>query len=152
MTNIHGRTRRLLDPFVVAPHSDAASRKQAAEVRRIVRRSRVALLSTQDVAGTLHAWPLEAFDRTFDGELWFKSSESSAVLDDVLVCPDVQVTYLDEDSKRAIVLDGVATASWGADFTTVGLQSPRPKGWATWSKRPGAAVIRVKVLSAHAWE
>ena len=121
-------------------------------LRSLLRDRRVALVTTRDIEGTLHVQPMAASNREFDGALWFATSESAPVLDHVLVCPDVQVTYIDDAANRSLVLDGIACAYWGADLTGAGARLPGARG--RWRKLagPGGALIRVEVVGAQVLE
>ena len=103
-------------------------------MRALIRRKRVALVTTRDRAGALHSEPMEASDRAFDGEIWFPTRESAAILERVRTRAAVQVTYIDDLSNRCVVLDGIARVCGGTG--------------------PDAAspFIRIDIVSADIWE
>ncbi|HEX3927054.1 MAG TPA: pyridoxamine 5'-phosphate oxidase family protein [Gemmatimonadales bacterium] len=123
-----------------------------AELRRLIRRSRVALVTTRDMYGALHTSPMVPSDRQFDGELWFAASASSPIVDHVLSSADVQVTFPGGRSGRCLVLDGIghvcrgaelARALWQAELSTIFPRGPVDKG---------LVFVRVRVMSGDVWE
>ena len=105
-----------------------------AAVRALIRRIRVAMVTTRDRAGALHSEPMEASDRDFDGELWFPARQTAAILDRVRSRAAVQVTYLDNLSNRCVVLDGIARVSGGSGHDAA------------------PTFLRIDIMSADIWE
>ncbi len=85
--------------------------------------------------------------RLFDGEIWFATPDADPVLDHVRARAPVQVTYLDRETHRSLVLNGIARvcqrATHGAGFSAL---MPRRQ------TAPPITFIRVDVMSADVWE
>lgn len=100
----------------------------------LIRKTPVAMVTTRDRRGALHSEPMEATDREFDGEIWFATRESAAVLDRIRLRAAVQVTYIDRASNRCVVLDGIGRICAGAD------------------RDSARTYVRVDIMSADVWE
>ncbi|MEP6591460.1 MAG: pyridoxamine 5'-phosphate oxidase family protein [Gemmatimonadota bacterium] len=116
-------------------------------LRGLIRTSRIALLTTRDRCGKLHTRPMAPTRRLFDGEIWFATPDADPLLDHVRARAPVQVTYLDRETNRSLVLNGVARvcqrATHGAGIAA--MMPRRPKATAI-------SFIRVDVMSADVWE
>ncbi|MES2306348.1 MAG: pyridoxamine 5'-phosphate oxidase family protein [Gemmatimonadota bacterium] len=130
-----------------APTAGDCLHADPATLRGLIRKSRVALLTTRDRGGKLHTRPMAPTRRLFDGEIWFATPDADPLLDHVRARAPVQVTYLDRETNRSLVLNGVARvcqrATHGAGFSAM---MPRRQTAAP------ITFIRVDVLSADVWE
>jgi hypothetical protein len=104
-------------------------------VRQLIRDTRFALVTTRDRDGTLHSEPMEASHRTFDGELWFTAPAAAPIVARVRRRAPIQVTYVDANSNRCVVLDGIARICTDAA-----------------ARNDTRTFIRVDIVSADAWD
>lgn len=129
------------------PAKDESLQVDPAGLRTLIRKSRMALLTTRDKTGHLHTRPMAPTRRLFDGEIWFATPAADPVLDHVRARAPVQVTYLDGTTNRSLVLNGVARI---CQRTREGIEV------SNWFKRrsqsPAVTYIRVDVMSADVWQ
>ena len=138
--------------LTAASEANQAVLANPAGLRSLIRKTRIALVTTRDRDGKLHTQPLEQMDRDFDGELWFATPGSAPLVAHLRAHADVQVTCVEPASSRCVILDGIARVFGGTDSLRPGW---RP-GLAWWRHRgrrdPAEAVIRIDVVSADVWE
>lgn len=129
------------------PASDQGLQVDPAGLRSLIRKSRLALVTTRDRDGNLHSRPMAPTRRLFDGEIWFATPAADPVLDHVRARAPVQVTYLDGEHNRSLVLNGVAQIcqrTRNGDILPSWLHRRR--------NTPSVTYIRVDVMSADVWQ
>ncbi|MEO5798253.1 MAG: pyridoxamine 5'-phosphate oxidase family protein [Gemmatimonadales bacterium] len=130
-----------------APTAGECLHADPATLRGLIRKSRVALLTTRDRCGKLHTRPMAPTRRLFDGEIWFATPDADPLLDHVRARAPVQVTYLDRETNRSLVLNGVARVCQRATHGA-GISAMMPRR----QSAPPITFIRVDVMSADVWE
>lgn len=83
-------------------------RETIENLRDIIDDIRVAMLTTHDVAGAMHARPMWTAKTEFDGDLWFFTDQAKVMVDEIKNDPTVNVSYCCPVSKRYATLSGKA--------------------------------------------
>jgi general stress protein 26 len=89
----------------------SSSPEDRAKVWHLIKKIGIALLVSRAADGGLHARPLAAGQKQFDGKLWFITSEGSAKLDEILREPSVLVAYSDTTGQSYVTVSGTAEIS-----------------------------------------
>ena len=82
--------------------------KTIEQVADMIRGIRVAMLTTVDGDGELHARPMATLESDFDGTLWFFTAADSEKVADLERDARVNVCYADEPDARYVSLIGAA--------------------------------------------
>jgi general stress protein 26 len=118
-------------------------------IRRIVKGTRVALLTTVSEGGDLHSRPLAVLEDEFDGSIWFFTADPSPKTDDIAANPSVNVSLT--DGKSYLSLAG--TASVDRDQERIEqLWNPMVEAWFENGREdPTVALLRVDATTAEFW-
>lgn len=126
--------------------------KDMHRLREFMQVSSVALLTTTDEHGIMHARPVDTPELDSDGSVWFISSAIDPLLEEVGARREVQLTYVDDRSGRCMVVMGTARvlrdAARAAALWRPALASWFPQGPAD----PELTVVNVSVTSADLWD
>jgi general stress protein 26 len=63
-------------------------------IRKLIKQIRIAMLTTEGANGELHSRPMQSQQTDFDGDLWFFANRYSTKVDEILLHPRVNVSYL----------------------------------------------------------
>jgi general stress protein 26 len=116
---------------------------------KLIRASRVALLTTVTGSGELHSRPLAVQDTEFTGDLWFFTQDPSPKTADVRDNPHVNVSL--ESGKGFVSIAG--TASIVRDSAKIDeLWNTRAEAWFPEGRQdPTVALLKVDATSAEYW-
>ncbi|WP_075216227.1 pyridoxamine 5'-phosphate oxidase family protein [Mongoliimonas terrestris] len=129
--------------------TDAAAKQK---VWDLIGKVKVAMMATHAGGDHMHARPMVATQKEFDGVIWFFTDKNSHKVDQVEGDHRVLLTYADWDSQTYVSVDG--TASIVEDKGTIdqlwqeSLRTWFPKG----KDDPNIALIRVDVDNAAYWD
>jgi len=124
----------------------------AKKLRKIIKKARVAMLTTVASDGSLRSRPMATPDAAFDGELWFFTHYSSPKSGEIQENQKVNVTYASPKSERYVSVSG--TAALVRDPEKVkelwrgGLKEWFPEG----KKDPDLALLKVTIDKAEYWD
>lgn len=123
-----------------------------AKVWELIKDIKVAMLATHAGGEHMHARPMVAVQKTFDGELWFFTDKRSRKVDEVDHEERVLLTYADWDDQNYVSVDGLATIvedpARVKEFWTESMRTWFPNG----KDDPNIALLKVKVESAEYWD
>lgn len=122
------------------------------KLRKLIRDSRVAMLTTVASDGTLRSRPMATPDGSFDGELWFITRFHSPKSDEIQENQRVNVTYASPKNDRYVSVSGTATLVRDPDKVKE-LWRGALKQWFPEGKRdPDLALLKVTVDRAEYWD
>lgn len=125
--------------------------RQFRKVRKFIRGSRVAMLTTQAPDGTLRSRPMATVEAEFDGDLWFFTRASAPKAVEITDHAQVNVAYADVEDGRFVSVSGTAMLVHDPERVQQ-LWSRRLKAWFPDGKRdPDLALIRVRIAHAEYW-
>lgn len=112
----------------------------------------VASLVTMDGEGVLRSRPMATLPLGAEPVLWFFTDDYSAKVDNVILHPQVCVSYAAPDKNRYVSVSG--TAELVRDPDLIGkLWKPSLKAWFTGDMQdPDLALLRVDIVSAQYWD
>lgn len=132
-----------------------ALRTQDADVRKLgelIKGQRIAMLTSIDEDGTLHARPMATLEADFNGTLWFFTNKHSAKVHEVEQDEHVNVAYCDHSDNRYVSVRGLARLSNDADKKAE-LWNPIHKAWfPDGLEDPELRLLRVVVQRAEFWD
>jgi general stress protein 26 len=91
------------DTITESSHAESVER-----VRDLISDIKVTMLTTTGTDGRLHSRPMYTQETEFDGDLWFTTSLSSALVAEIRTTPTVLLNYANVDSQRFVVISGEA--------------------------------------------
>jgi general stress protein 26 len=110
---------------------------------------KIAMLTTRDQSDQLHARPMAAMQKDFDGTLWFMTKEGSSKLDEAA---EVSLTYANPSKQEYVSITGRARISHDkAKIKELWSEAARvwfPQG----PDEPDIALIAVDVDTAEYWD
>lgn len=128
---------------------DQGSKERVVE---LLKKVRIAMLSTKGPDGRFHSRPMQTSDVEFDGSLYFLSNEHSGKTGDLTNDPETIVTYSDESKQIYLAIQGrgeiirdkeTIKAHW-----TAAARGWFPKG----VDDPDVSLIRVTIEEAEYWD
>jgi general stress protein 26 len=155
-----------MNDITLAPHSNTPSegedsvlaaaiqtkREGMDKLRQLIHEIRIATLVTMDVDGELRGRPMATQDLDENSELWFFTNDYSAKVDNVMVHPQVCVSYADPAASSYVSISGKAELVRDRD-TIRSKWKPLLKAWFPLGEDdPDLALLRVEVMSAQYWE
>jgi general stress protein 26 len=122
------------------------------KVWSLIKDIKVALMVTRNSDGALHARPMVASQKAFDGNLWFLSREGAPKLGEILNDSNVLLAYSDPHKQDYVSVSG--TAAIVRDRASI--EAHWSEGARVWfPKGPGEGdicLIKVDVQSAEYWD
>ena len=111
-----------------------------------------AMLTTEDVDGSLRSRPMSTQKTEFDGELWFFTGGDSAKVYEIQHERQVNVSYAEPKSQTYVSVSGTATVV--RDQAKIKeLWNPLYKAWfPDGLDDPDLALLKVKVEKAEYWD
>lgn len=129
--------------------SDYESRNK---VWDLIQDIKFSLLVTRGEGGAMRARPMVAQQDSFDGELWFFTTEGSRKISDIEQDPNVLLTYAEPGDQNYVSVTGKATIvrdrSKIKELWSEGMRVWFPKG----AEDPAIALICVRVDAAEYWD
>lgn len=140
------------DGKVSAQDSSSGKREHMQKLRELIQDIQTASLVTMDADGVLHGRPMATQQLDENAELWFFTGDYSAKVDNVLVQPQVCVTYADPAKNTYVSVSG--TAELVRDPAKIReLWKPAYKTWFPKGvEDPDLALLCVEVISAQYWD
>lgn len=129
------------------------SREQSlARLKALIDDIKIASLVTVESDGTLRSRPMATQTVESEAELWFFTSDYSAKVENVLLHPQVCVSYVSPDDNRYVSVSGTAELVRDADKIR-SLWTPMLKTWFPQGiEDPDLALLRVDIVSAQYWD
>lgn len=133
--------------------NDAPSREENIEkVAGLIRGIKVAMLTSIDQDGSLHARPMAAQQSDFDGQLWFFTGAHAPKVDEVQHDGHVSVTFSEPSDDRYLALRGrcrpVTDREKMKELWNPSLQAWFPRGL----EDPELGLLCVDVERAEYWD
>ncbi len=129
---------------------DHVTPEQLETIRSIMKSTRIAMLTTIDTDGALHAHPMTVQDAEYDGDCWFLASAESDAVRQLQANPSVNVAYsgssqwLSVAGKAEVVRDEAKKKELWNTFT---------EAWFTdGDTDPSVILIHVAAQSAQYWD
>ena len=130
----------------------AAGGGDAKKLRKLVKGTRVAMLTTVAPDGTLRSRPWPRSRRRSARELWFFTRASAPKADEMRDNDHVNVTFADAETNRYLSVSGRASVVKDA-ARIAEMWSGRLKAWFPEGKKdPDLALLRVRVDRAEYWD
>jgi general stress protein 26 len=122
------------------------------KVAELIKRVRIAMLTTIAKDGSMSSRPMAVQDEPFDGTLWFLTRSSSEKADEI--SNDQKVTLAFAEPKDSIYVALKGTASVNQDRAKIKeLWNPMYKAWFPGGETdPQIAVLKVNVHEGDFWE
>lgn len=122
-----------------------------AKLRELIEDIQIASLVTMESDGSLRSRPMATQKLGREPELWFFTTDFSATVDDVLLHPQVCVSYAAPDKSRYVSVSGAAELV--RDPAKVReLWNPLLKAWFPQGvDDPDLALLRVDIVTAQYW-
>jgi len=134
--------------------SDGAKSKSERmnKLRELIDDMKIASLVTMDADGVMRARPMATQQLDENSELWFFTNDYSAKVDNVLVHPQVCVSYADPGKNSYVSVSGPAELIRDKDKIRE-LWKPALKAWFPKGvEDPDIALLRVDAVSAQYWD
>lgn len=131
-----------------------ANRQQDAikQLNEQIKSIKVAMLTTVEAGGILHARPMAAQQTPFDGDLWFFTGKDTATVHDVERDDRVNVTYAATDDGRWVSVFGLAEVTRDKQKAQ-DLWDPIYKPWfPNGLDDPDLVLLKVNVAQAEYWD
>jgi general stress protein 26 len=123
-----------------------------ARLRELIEHIETAQLVTMDTDGVMRSRPMATQKLDEDAELWFFTNDYSAMVDNVLVHPEVCVAYADPANNSYVSVSGKAELVRDAQKIRH-LWRPALAAWFPQGvDDPDLALLRVDVISAQYWD
>lgn len=118
-------------------------------IAKLIKASKIALVTTQASDGALHSRPLGVQEAEFDGDLWFFTPHPSEKTEEIAAHPQVNAAF--ESGKGYLSISG--TASVVQDAAKIDeLWSTSAEGWFEQGRDdPSVALLRIEADSAEYW-
>ncbi|MGH8518412.1 MAG: pyridoxamine 5'-phosphate oxidase family protein [Panacagrimonas sp.] len=133
-------------------NGDATRHERMAKLREMIEHIETAQLVTMDADGVMRSRPMATQQLDEEAELWFFTNDYSAKVDNVLVHPEVCVTYADPEKNSYVSVSGKAELV--RDSAKIHeLWKPMLKAWFPHGvDDPDLALLRVDIVSAQYWD
>ena len=132
--------------------NDHNQTEEVKKLNELISDSKVAMLTTVDLNGSLQSRPMASLDRRFDGELWFFSRKSSHKTREIQKTHQVNICYSNSEDSAYVSLSGEAEVIDDLkkliEFWKPELKAYFPMGL----EDPDLALLRVKIATAEYWE
>ena len=122
------------------------------KLKELIKDIEVAMLTTVDEHGHLHARPMATQKTEFDGDLWFFTDAGSPKVDEIQSDQRVNVSYSSPGGNSFISVAGTAQLVTDKDKIKE-LYTPDLKAWfPDGTDTPGIALLKIDVYSAQYWD
>jgi general stress protein 26 len=128
------------------------ARDDTKKLRKLIKNTRIAMLTTVTSDGLLRSRPMATLKAPFDGHLWFLARTRAPMAEEIKDNQRVGLSYASPEDSRYVSVTGVATLLRDPDKVRE-LWSRRLRPWFPEGKNdPDLALIRVKVERADYWD
>lgn len=122
------------------------------KLKELISGIRIASLVTMDVDGMLHARPMAVQELDADAELWFFTNDYSPKVEEVMLHPQVCVSFAAPEDNRYVSVSGSAELVRDPDKIQQ-LWKPLLKAWFPKGiEDPDLALLRVDIATAQYWD
>lgn len=126
-----------------------ATAEELETITKLVKASKIAVLTTVTASGSLVSRPLAVQEVEFDGDLWFFSQDPSHKVDEIEANPQVNVSM--ESGKGYLSISGTASIVHDRAKTDE-LWNSRSEAWFPQGREdPTIALIKVHADTAEYW-
>lgn len=122
------------------------------KVWELIKEIRIALLVTTGSGGRLHARPMAAMNKVFDGVLWFATREGTPKLDEIADHTQVLLAYSEPKSQDYVSVSGAATLVHDPAQVKALWSEPMRVWFPKGPDDPDITLIKVTVESAEYWD
>jgi general stress protein 26 len=134
------------------PASDVHEPDHVKKLGQLIRKVKVAMLTTNTPERAMHSCPMMTQDLEFDGDLWFFTSKTSGKVTNIKADPVVNVVYSNPDDQIYVSVSGRAELVEDREKIEE-FWKPAYKLWFEGGKDdPNLALIRVQVENAEYWD
>lgn len=135
-----------------AKEEEVPIERKVRKLRKLIKGTRIALLTTVAADGRLRSRPMASLKGGFDGDLWFVTRSTTPKTEEIRDNQHVNIAYADPDDERFVSISGLATVV--KDPARVkALWSRRLREWFPEGKKdPELALIRVRIDRAEVWD
>ncbi len=132
---------------------ETKTREEAiAKIAKMTKNARIAMLTTIDEAGHLHARPMAQIESEFDGDVWFFTAKSSPKVHDIESKPFVNVAISDPEHQNYVSLAGraelIIDRALFERYWSKAFEAWFPKGL----DDPELSLLKISVESAQYWD
>src|SRR2546428_10580295 len=124
----------------------------AKKLRKIIKNTRVAMLTTVASDGSLRSRPMVTPDADFDGALWFFTRYNSPKSEEVQENQKVNVTYASPKNDRYVSVSGTAALVRDADKVKELWRGELKEWFPKGKKDPALALLKVTIEKAEYWD
>jgi general stress protein 26 len=124
----------------------------AKKLRKIIKNTRVAMLTTVASDGSLRSRPMVTPDADFDGELWFFTRYNSPKSEEVQENQKVNVTYASRKNDRYVSVSGTAALVRDPDKVKELWRGALKEWFPEGKKDPALALLKVTIDKAEYWD
>lgn len=135
-----------------ADEPEAPIEKEVRKLRKLIKSTRIAMLTTVASDGRLRSRPMANLKGGFDGDLWFVTRSTAPKAEEIKDNQHVNVAYVDPEAERFVSISGLASLVREPDKVQA-LWSRRLRAWFPGGKKdPELALIRVRIDRAEVWD
>ncbi|TDU91207.1 general stress protein 26 [Kribbella voronezhensis] len=121
-------------------------------IAQLVKRAKICMLTTMTADGKHVARPMALQEAEFDGDLWFFAYDDSAKAQEIVIDPQINVSFTNDKSSEWTSISGTAELvhdrAKAEDLWSPPLKAWFPDGLET----EGLVLIKVHADSAEYWE
>lgn len=133
-------------------NGDHTRQERMAKLRELIEHIETAQLVTMDTDGVMRSRPMATQQIDEEAELWFFTTDYSAKVDNVLVHPEVCVTYADPAKNSYVSVSGKAELVRDREKMRQ-MWRPILKAWFPQGvDDPDLALLRVDIVDAQYWD
>ena len=133
-------------------NGDHTREERMAKLRELIADIETAQLVTMDTDGVMRSRPMATQQIDEEAELWFFTTDYSAKVDNVLVHPEVCVTYADPAKNSYVSVSGKAELVRDREKMRQ-MWRPILKAWFPQGvDDPDLALLRVDIVDAQYWD
>ncbi len=122
------------------------------KLSQMIKSIRTAMLTTVGADGVLHSRPMATQQEEFDGELWFFTTASSQMVEELFESRSVNLSYADPSANRFVSVSGTANVFRDRQKEEE-LWSPLYQAWFPQGlDDPDLVLLRVTVDEAEYWD
>jgi general stress protein 26 len=135
-----------------ADEPEAPIEKEVRKLRKLIKSTRIAMLTTVASDGRLRSRPMANLKGGFDGDLWFVTRSTAPKAEEIKDNQHVNVSYADTEAERFVSISGLASLV-REPARLEELWSRRLRAWFPGGKKdPELALIRVRIDRAEVWD
>lgn len=135
------------DSTTATEHTESVER-----VRELIGDIKVAMLVTTEQSGKMHSRPMYTQQTDFDGDIWFATSKSSSLVEELRNNSAVLVNYASPESQRFVAVAGTGVVVHDQEKIDE-LWNPALKMWfKDGPTDPDLTLVRIESHRAEFWD